>query len=109
MWPSENTETPMTVAEWYNLEINKIKSKYKNLRNLLIAEENEAISDLNDEAYEKSMTCVHNWIRKSGLFYFCGDAHDGYECEKCLSLRRLNEKLEKIGHAPSKDKKHVCQ
>lgn len=95
---SENTEILMTVAEWYNLEMSKIKSKYDDLRNLLIAEQNEAISDLNDQAYEKSMTCIHNWIRKSSLFYFCGDAYDGYECEKCLSLRHLNEKLHKVGH-----------
>lgn len=91
----ENSET---VGDWYNSELKKIKSKYSHLRETLIAEEAEEISDLNNELLAKSMTCVHNWIRKSGLFYFCGDAHDGYECKKCLSIRRLNERLHRVGH-----------
>jgi hypothetical protein len=88
----------MSIAQWYNKALKEIKDEYDQASKELNEKRIAKIEELNKEHYEQAASCTHKWIHKRSLFYFCGETYDGHECSECLSVRRSNEKLNKVGN-----------
>lgn len=88
----------MSIAQWYNKALKEIEDEYDQASKALNEKRLAKIEALDKERYEKAASCTHKWIHKRSLFYFCGETYDGHECSECSSVRRPNEKLNKIGN-----------
>jgi len=88
----------MSIAEWYNQSLKEIEDEYNQAKKILNEKRLAKIEALDNERYEKAVSCTHKWIHKRSLFYVCGETYDGHECSECLSVRRPREDLNKVGH-----------
>ena len=93
----------MSIAEWYNKALKEIKDEYDQASKALNEKRLAKIEALDKERCEKATSCTHKWIHKRSLFYVCGETYDGHECSECLSVRRPQENLNKIGNLKKDD------
>lgn len=78
-----------SIADWYTTSLAKIKELYEEKFDELNRQRLSAIKILDAEHHERVKSCKHQWEFKKGLFYYCGDTYDGYECPKCLSTKNV--------------------
>lgn len=87
----------MSITDWYKSSFNAIKNEYEKKFKEINEERLSQIKLLDEECDKRRASCSHKWVFVKGLFYFCGETWDGHQCSECLSVRRPNEKLNKIG------------